>query len=80
MISTVVTTSTVSIAVASAITGSLAVIGVLVLLSLLVQKEIFFSSGSKHSQRLSEVINIVLPPMLIAFVVIVLAKVLQAIQ
>ena len=75
MISTVVTTSTVSTATATAITGSLTIIGVIVLLALLVQKELFSSSENKQSVRFSQVLNIALPAMLIAFVMIVISKI-----
>ena len=80
MISTVVTTSTVSTATATAITSSLAVIGIIVLLALLVQKEILSSSETKQAKRFSQVLNIALPPMLIAFALIVAAKISEAIQ
>ncbi len=75
MISTVVTTSTVSTATATAITGSLTLIGVIVLLALLVQKELFSSSENKQSVRFSQVLNIALPAMLITFVMIVISKI-----
>ena len=75
MISTVVTTSTVSTATATAITGSLTVIGVIVLLALLIQKELFSSSENKQSVRFSQVLNIALPAMLLAFVMIVISKI-----
>ena len=75
MISTVVTTSTVSTATATAITGSLTIIGVIVLLALLVQKELFSSSENKQSVRFSQVLNIALPAMLLAFVMIVISKI-----
>ena len=77
MISTVVTTSTVSTATATAITGSLTIIGVIVLLALLVQKELFSSSENKQSVRFSQVLNIALPAMLIAFVMIVISKITE---
>ena len=77
MISTVVTTSTVSTATATAITGSLTLIGVIVLLALLVQKELFSSSENKQSVRFNQVLNIALPAMLLAFVMIVISKISQ---
>ena len=80
MISTVVTTSTVSTATATAITSSLAVIGVLVLIALLIQKEVFSASEKKQTLRLHQVLNIALPPMLIAFVFILISKISQALQ
>ena len=79
MISTV-TTSTVSTATATAVTASLAVIGILVLLALLIQKEIFSSSEKKQALRYSQALNIALPPMVIAFILIVAARVVQVLQ
>lgn len=80
MISTVVTTSTVSTATATVLTSSLAVIGILVLIALLIQKEISSSSEKKVSQRFSKVLNIALIPMLITFVLIVVSKVSEVLQ
>ncbi len=80
MISTVVTTSTVSTATATAITSSLAIIGIVVLLALLVQKEIFSSSEKKLSKRFNQALNIALPSMLIAFIMIVISKITQVLQ
>lgn len=80
MISTVVTTSTVSTATATVLTSSLAVVGILVLIALLIQKEISSSSEKKVSQRFSKVLNIALIPMLITFVLIVVSKVSEVLQ
>lgn len=80
MISTVVTTSTVSTVAATAITSSLAIVGIIVLIALLVQKEMLSSSDSKKAKRITAAINIALPPMLIAFVFIVVTKVVQVLK
>lgn len=71
MISTV-TTSTVS--TATAITGTLGVVGILFLVALLIQKEMFSGSENTLSKRINQVLNIAIPPMLIAFALIVLSK------
>lgn len=80
MISTVVTTSTVSTVAATAVTSSLAIIGILVLIALLVQKEIFSAEETKRSQRVSKALNIALPSMLITFIFIVIAKIIEVIK
>ena len=80
MISTVVTTSTVSTVAATTITSSLAIVGIIVLIALLVQKEMLSSSDSKRAKRITTAINIALPPMLIAFIFIVVTKVVQVLK
>jgi hypothetical protein len=75
MISTVVTTSTVTTTTATAITSSLALIGIVVLLALMVQKEFISSSEKKTASRLNQTINIALPPLLITFAIILLARI-----
>jgi hypothetical protein len=67
MISTV-TTSTVTLA------GSFAVFGVIVLLGLLVYKEL----ASPPDQRLKKVLNIGIIPLFIAFCLVVISKVVEA--
>jgi hypothetical protein len=74
MISTV-TVSTVSTVTTTALAGSVALIGVLVLFSLLLQKEIATASSSERLQRLRKALNIGIIPMLFAFVLIVVYKV-----
>ncbi len=74
MISTV-TTSTVTTVTTAALAGSVALIGILVLLSLLVQKELAGSADGGRLQKLSHTLNIGIIPLLIAFVLIVVAKV-----
>jgi len=75
MISTVVTTSTVSTVTATAITSSLALVGIIVVLVLLIQKDVTAASTDKRLNRLSVALNIALPPMLIAFVMVVISKI-----
>jgi len=75
MVSTV-TTSTVSVVSTIAIAGSFAVVGIIVLLVLLVQKELYSSSDSERAKRLSRALNIGIVPLFIAFVMIVISKVI----
>jgi hypothetical protein len=74
MISTV-TVSTVSTVTTAALAGSVALIGILVLLTLLVQKELASSSDNSRLRMLSQALNIGIIPLLIAFVLIVVARV-----
>ena len=79
MISTV-TTSTVTILTTSAIAGSLALIGILVLIVLLVQKELTTVSNNSRIKQLNRVVNIGILPFLIAFVLIVIFKVIEVLN
>ena len=79
MISTV-TTSTVSTVTSVAIAGSLALIGICTLLTLLIQKELTSSSGNRFARALSRALPIGIIPLLIGFVVIVAVKVSEALQ
>ena len=79
MISTV-TTSTITILTTSAIAGSLALVGVLVLIALLVQKEVISASTDSRFHKLSRIVNIGILPFLIAFVLIVVFKVIEALN
>jgi hypothetical protein len=78
MISTVVTSSTVSIA--TALSGSLTIIGVVILIVLVMQKQFLSASESENSRRISQAINIALPPMLMIFVVLVSLKVFEILK
>ena len=77
---TTVTTSTVSTVTVTALASSLAVIGVIVLIGLLIQKELYSSSEKKTSSRVNMALNIALPSMIIAFVLIVISKITQVLQ
>jgi hypothetical protein len=79
MISTV-TTSTVSTVTTAAIYGSVALIGILVLLTLLIQKEVTTAGSSSRLKRLSKALNIAIVPLLIAFVLIVVTKVMEVLR
>lgn len=71
MISTV-TTSTVSTVT---LAGSVTIIGILLLLFFLVQKELTSASDNERTTRLNKMLNIGIMPLLIAFVLIVVSKV-----
>ena len=79
MISTV-TTSTVTILTLAGVAGSLALIGVLVLIAMLVQKEMATATPNSRLQQLGRVLNIGIVPLLIAFVLIVAFKVAEALK
>lgn len=71
MISTVTTSTITTVAIA----GSLAVIGILILLALLIQKEVVTSESGSRFSKLGQALNIGIIPLLIAFVLIVIVKV-----
>jgi hypothetical protein len=77
MISTI-TSSTVSTITTAALAGSLALMGVLVLLSLLIQKELTGSNSNGRLLRLNKALQIGIVPLLVAFIVIVITKVAAA--
>jgi hypothetical protein len=79
MISTV-TTSTVSILTTPAIAGSLALIAVLLLFALLLQKEVASASTDSRMRQLSRLLNFSLVPLLLAFIVIVVYKVAEVLN
>jgi hypothetical protein len=75
-----VTTSTVSTITTVALAGSVALIGILVLLALLVQKEIAGSDERGRYQRLGRALNIGIIPLLFAFILIVVVKVIEIVK
>ena len=79
MISTV-TTSTVTILTTSAIAGSLALVGILVLIALLVQKELTTATDGSRFHQLSKILNIGILPFMIAFILIVVFKVIETLN
>jgi hypothetical protein len=80
MISTV-TTSTVSTVTTVAMAGSLALIGIVVLLILLMQKEVTTVSASSNRVRtFRQVLNIGIVPLLIAFIIVMITKVIQVLH
>ena len=79
MISTV-TTSTISILTTTAIAGSFALIGILVLIASLVQKELATASADSRLHQLSRLLNIGILPLMITFVLIVIFKVIETLN
>ena len=76
MISTV-TTSTVTTA---ALAGSVALIGIFVFFALLVQKEVTSTATGSRIKKFGQVLNIGIVPLLIAFIIIVLTKVVAILR
>ena len=74
MISTV-TISTVSTVTTAALAGSVALIGVILLFSLVIQKEVSSSSENQRMRNLSKYIWVGIIPLLIAFVLLMISKV-----
>src|SRR2546422_11130817 len=74
---TSVTTSTVSTVSSAASIAAFGVLATLVLISLLVVKELASSDDHPWLQRLSNVLNVAIAPLLMAFVAIVGAKVAE---
>ena len=79
MISTVTTTA-VSMLGSSANAGSFALIGMLVLVALLVQKELISTSDDNRLRQLSRVMNVGILPLLLAFVLIVSFRIVEALN
>ena len=76
MISTV-TTSTVSSITSVALIGTLGAITVVVLFTLLVHKELINASNDGKMLRLKRALNIAIWPLIVAFVLIVAAKIID---
>ena len=79
MISTV-TTSVVTTVTTTAMAGSVALIGILVLLSLLVQKELASTSEGARFKRLSRSLNLAIVPLLIVFFITVGVKIMEILK
>ena len=79
MISTVTTTTVTAVATVT-IAGSLALISVLTLLALLVQKELTVAGRGRLSRALGRLLNIGIVPLLMVFVLIVATKVVEVIR
>jgi hypothetical protein len=75
MISSITSTVT-----SAAVAGSLISIGILLLLSLLVQKELVGATAGKRAQRISQALNIAIVPLLIVFVLVVITKVAEVLR
>ena len=79
MISTV-TTTTVTTVTALALGGSFALVSIGVLFVLLVQRELMPSVVSSRSQRLGQALVVGIVPLLIAFVLIVIFKIVDVLH
>jgi hypothetical protein len=73
MISTV-TVSTVTTVTTAALAGSVALIGILVLFGLLLQKEVTTISSNRFLRRLGAALDIGIIPLLIAFILILITQ------
>lgn len=79
MISTV-TTSTVTTVSLAAFGTSLAIVGVIFLLNLLVQKELVSCKNSKRAQLLGRALNIGIVPLFFAFLMLVVYRLLEVVR
>jgi hypothetical protein len=79
MVSTV-TTATVATITTIAIASSLALVGIVTLLVLLVQKELTTASRGRFARALGQALRIGIVPLLIAFVLIVAVRVVEALK
>ena len=75
---TSVTTTVVSIVSTVSLAGPLALVGILTLLALLVQKELSTTSRQRSVLVLSRILDIGIIPLWLVFVVIVLIKIADA--
>jgi len=76
MISTV-TTSTVSTITTVALASSVALIGIFVFFALLLQKEVTTTATGDRVKRLGKALNVGLIPLSIAFIIVVITKVIE---
>jgi len=79
MISTV-TTTTVSTVTTVALAASLGLVTIVTLLSLLIQKELVTAATGPRTRALGQALNIAIVPLLIAFALIVVAKVAEVLR
>ena len=77
MVSTVTTATAVTV---TAIASSLVLIGICTLLALLIQKELLAGSERRFAHALRRVLNIGIVPLLLAFALIVIIKVAEALR
>jgi len=78
MITTVTTTTTTVITTAAA--ASLALIAILTLIALLIQKEIIGGLSGARAQRLGRALNIAIVPLVLVFIVTVAFKVADVLR
>jgi hypothetical protein len=79
MISTI-TNTTITILSDTALTSSLALIGILLLISLLIQKEMSTAAAGSRLERLNQALNIGIIPLLIAFILIVIFRIAEVLR
>jgi cytochrome bd-type quinol oxidase subunit 2 len=79
LISTV-TTSTVTTVTTAALAGSVALVGILILFGLLVQKEVTTASSENRLRKLGKALNIAIIPLLIAFLLMVIFRVAEVLK
>ena len=79
MISTI-TTSTISTIATANIAGSVALIGIFVLIALLIQKEITSDSENSRVKALNKALNVGIPPLLFAFILVVGARIADVLK
>jgi hypothetical protein len=77
MVSTVTTATVVTV---TTIASSLALIGICTLLALLIQKELIAGSKGRFAHALGRVLNMGIIPLLIAFILIVAVKAIDALK
>lgn len=79
MISTV-TTTTVSTVTTVTLAGSLAFVGIVVLLAMLIQKELTVATPANQFKRWGVALNIAIVPLVIAFALTVAAKIFDILR
>jgi hypothetical protein len=79
MVSTV-TTTTVSTVTTVVMAGSLGLVAVITLLILLIQKELISVSEGPRAQLLVRALNIAIAPLLMAFVLTMVVKVMEIVR
>jgi hypothetical protein len=79
MISTV-TNSTAAIFNSSTVAGAINIVGVIILISLLILKEFTSDSSDSRLHKLNQALNVGIFPLVIAFALIVLFKVVEVLN
>ncbi len=77
MITTIVTTSTVAVVNLYAVGGTLALIGIIALATLLVTKDMTSNNADKLNKRVGQAVNIGLFPLVVLFLAVVIVKIIQ---
>jgi ABC-type branched-subunit amino acid transport system permease subunit len=80
MISAIVTTNTISIVEMYALGGALTLVGIVAFATLLVSKDVTSTSTSKVSKRVSQALNIAFVPLLMVFLMILIAKLIETLS